>query len=96
MVLYVGKQKVSAVKEMGSLMLKASTGVFRRPKMTDLNNVSKDNSGSWVSKRVNYIDPQGRLKHMTGNKDFLSTIKDIDGGFVAFGGIARGGKITGK
>ncbi|GKF28331.1 hypothetical protein Tco_0094673, partial [Tanacetum coccineum] len=26
--------------------------------MTDLNNVSKDNSGSWVSKRVNYIDPQ--------------------------------------
>ncbi|GJZ19074.1 hypothetical protein Tco_0555664 [Tanacetum coccineum] len=28
-----------------------------RPKMTNLNNVSKDNSGSWVSKRVNYIDP---------------------------------------
>ncbi|GJZ94513.1 hypothetical protein Tco_0666716 [Tanacetum coccineum] len=33
-----------------------------RPKKTDLNNGSKDNSGSWISKRVNYIDPQGRLK----------------------------------
>ncbi|GKD28069.1 hypothetical protein Tco_1234283 [Tanacetum coccineum] len=64
--------------------------------MADLNNVSKDNSGSWVSKRVNYIDPLGRLKHMTGNKDFLTDYQDIDGGFVAFGRSARGGKITGK
>ncbi|GJT01088.1 putative ribonuclease H-like domain-containing protein [Tanacetum coccineum] len=72
--------------------------------MTDLNNVSKDNSGSWVSKRGN---PQQALKnkgifdsgcsrHMTGNKDFLTDYQDIDGGFVAFGGSARGGKITGK
>ncbi|GJS79615.1 putative ribonuclease H-like domain-containing protein [Tanacetum coccineum] len=64
----------------------------------------KDNSGSWVSKRGN---PQQALKnkgifdsgcsrHMTGNKDFLIDYQDIDGGFVAFGGSARGGKITGK
>ncbi|GJR85080.1 putative ribonuclease H-like domain-containing protein [Tanacetum coccineum] len=72
--------------------------------MTDSNNVSKDNSGSWVSKRGN---PQQALKnkgifdsgcsrHMTGNKDFLTDYQDIDEGFVAFGGSARGGKITGK
>ncbi|GJW88592.1 hypothetical protein Tco_0163932 [Tanacetum coccineum] len=30
------------------------------------------------------------------NKDFLIDYQDIDGGFVAFGGSARGGKITGK
>ncbi|GKA41868.1 hypothetical protein Tco_0734528 [Tanacetum coccineum] len=57
-----GQTVVSAVKGNGVTTVKASAGCVWRPKMTDLNNVSKDNSGSWVSKRVNYIDPQGRLK----------------------------------
>ncbi|GJU20301.1 putative ribonuclease H-like domain-containing protein [Tanacetum coccineum] len=95
-----GQTAVSTVKGNGVTAVKASTGCVWRPKMTDLNNVSKDNSGSWVSKSVNYIDPQGRLngcsRHMTGNKDFLIDYQYIDGGFVAFGGSARGGKITGK
>ncbi|GJY59016.1 hypothetical protein Tco_0458908 [Tanacetum coccineum] len=33
---------------------------------------------------------------MTGNKSYLFDYQDIDGGFVAFGGSARGGKIIGK
>ncbi|GJX56666.1 ribonuclease H-like domain-containing protein [Tanacetum coccineum] len=33
---------------------------------------------------------------MTGNKDFLTDYQDIDGGFIAFGGGTRRGKITGK
>ncbi|GJW70502.1 putative ribonuclease H-like domain-containing protein [Tanacetum coccineum] len=33
---------------------------------------------------------------MTGNKDFLIDYQYINGGFVAFNGSARGGKITGK
>ncbi|GJW84395.1 hypothetical protein Tco_0157540 [Tanacetum coccineum] len=86
----VGQTTVSTVKGTGVTAVKASSGCVWRPKMTDLNNVSKDNSRSWVSKRVNYIDPQGRLKHMTRNKDFLTDYQDIDGGFVAFGGSARG------
>ncbi|GJY75136.1 putative ribonuclease H-like domain-containing protein, partial [Tanacetum coccineum] len=99
-----GQTTVSAVKGNRVTAIKASAGCVWRPKMTDLNNVSKDNSGSWVSKRGN---PQQALKnkgifdsgcsrHMTGNKDFLIDYQDIDGGFVAFGGSARGGKITGK
>ncbi|GKA98143.1 putative ribonuclease H-like domain-containing protein [Tanacetum coccineum] len=36
------------------------------------------------------------VKASAGNKDFLTDYQDIDGGFVAFGGSARGGKITGK
>ncbi|GJV53794.1 hypothetical protein Tco_1449535 [Tanacetum coccineum] len=44
---------VGAVKGNGVTAVKASTGYVWRPKMTDLNNVSKDNSGSWVSKRGN-------------------------------------------
>ncbi|GJX79393.1 ribonuclease H-like domain-containing protein [Tanacetum coccineum] len=95
---------VSTVKGTGVTAVKASAGCVWRPKMTDLNNVSKDNSGSWVSKRGN---PQQALKnkgifdsgcsrHMTGNKDFLTDYQNIDGGFVDFSGSARGGKITGK
>ncbi|GJZ38193.1 hypothetical protein Tco_0584384 [Tanacetum coccineum] len=57
-----GQTTVSAVKGNGVTAGKASAGCVWRPKKTDLNNVSKDNSRPRVSKRVNYIDPQGRLK----------------------------------
>ncbi|GJU09773.1 hypothetical protein Tco_1132169 [Tanacetum coccineum] len=33
---------------------------------------------------------------MTGNKSYLSDYEEIDGGFVAFGGDSKGGKITSK
>ncbi|GKC74337.1 hypothetical protein Tco_1120220, partial [Tanacetum coccineum] len=80
-------------------VMKASAGCIWRPKKTVLNNVSKDNSGSWISKRGN---PQQDLKykgmfdsgcsrHMTWNKALLTEYQDIDGGFVAFGGSIRGG-----
>ncbi|GKB86202.1 ribonuclease H-like domain-containing protein [Tanacetum coccineum] len=42
------------------------------------------------------IFDRGCFRHMTGNKDFLIDYQDINGDFVAFGGSARGGKITGK
>ncbi|GKB60580.1 hypothetical protein Tco_0916766 [Tanacetum coccineum] len=35
------------------------------------------------------------VRHMTGNKAVLTDYHDIDGGFVAFGGSTRGGKIIG-
>ncbi|GKA51963.1 ribonuclease H-like domain-containing protein [Tanacetum coccineum] len=35
-------------------------------------------------------------RHMTKNKSYLSDYEKIDGGFVAFGGNSKGGKITGK
>ncbi|GJV75972.1 putative ribonuclease H-like domain-containing protein [Tanacetum coccineum] len=94
---------VSTVEGTGVTAVKASTGYVWRPKMTDLNNVSKDYSGSWISKRRN---PQQALKnkgmfdsgcsrHMTGNKALLTDYQEIDGGFVAFGENTRGSKITG-
>ncbi|GKB85336.1 ribonuclease H-like domain-containing protein [Tanacetum coccineum] len=55
-----GQTTVSVVKGTGVTAVKASAGCVWRPKMTDLNNVSKDNSGSWVSKRGN---PQQALKN---------------------------------
>ncbi|GJR27295.1 putative ribonuclease H-like domain-containing protein [Tanacetum coccineum] len=98
-----GQTSVSTVKGNGVTAVKASAGCVWRPKKTDLNNGSKDNSGSWISKRGN---PQQALKykgmfdsgcsrHMTGNKALLTEYQDIDGGFVTFGGSTRGGNITG-
>ncbi|GJY01199.1 ribonuclease H-like domain-containing protein [Tanacetum coccineum] len=85
---------VSTIKGNGVTAVKALAGYAWRPKMTNLNNVSKDNSGTWVSKRGN--PQQGCSRHMTWNKDFLTDYQELDGGFVAFDRSARGGKITGK
>ncbi|GJQ99740.1 ribonuclease H-like domain-containing protein [Tanacetum coccineum] len=35
-------------------------------------------------------------RYMTGNKSYISDYEEIDGGFISFGGNAKGGKITGK
>ncbi|GKC89292.1 hypothetical protein Tco_1149941 [Tanacetum coccineum] len=75
-----GQTIISDVKGTRVTVVKALSGCVWRPKMTDLNNVSKDNSGSWVSKRGNPqqalknkgIFDSGCFRHMTGNKDFLT------------------------
>ncbi|GJZ71092.1 ribonuclease H-like domain-containing protein, partial [Tanacetum coccineum] len=38
----------------------------------------------------------GCFRHMTRNRSYLTDYEEIDGGFVAFGGSTKGGKITGK
>ncbi|GKA39713.1 ribonuclease H-like domain-containing protein [Tanacetum coccineum] len=38
----------------------------------------------------------GCSRHMTGNISYLTDYEEINGGFVAFGGNFKGGKITGK
>nr|GEV00328.1 ribonuclease H-like domain-containing protein [Tanacetum cinerariifolium] len=38
----------------------------------------------------------GCSRHMNGNISFLSNFKEINGGYVAFGGNPKGGKISGK
>nr|GEY21787.1 ribonuclease H-like domain-containing protein [Tanacetum cinerariifolium] len=42
-----------------------------------------------------YFD-NGCSRHVTGNISYLTEFKEHDGGYVAFGGGAKGGKITGK
>nr|GFB54743.1 ribonuclease H-like domain-containing protein [Tanacetum cinerariifolium] len=38
----------------------------------------------------------GCSRHMTGNMSYLSDFKELNGGYVAFSGNPKGGKITGK
>nr|GEU54843.1 hypothetical protein [Tanacetum cinerariifolium] len=42
------------------------------------------------------IIDSGCSRHMIGNISYLSDFKDINRGYVAFGGNPKGGKITGK
>nr|GEU82909.1 hypothetical protein [Tanacetum cinerariifolium] len=70
-----GKQRINDVK--------SSACWVWRPKIKVQDHVSK-NSGSYICKRFDYVDPKGRLK------------SEHDGGYVAFGGGAKGGKITSK
>ncbi|GKA59258.1 ribonuclease H-like domain-containing protein [Tanacetum coccineum] len=92
------KAVVSVAEGNRKNVVKSSTCWIWRPKGNLIDHISK-NSGSYTPKRFDYVDPQGRLngcsKHMTGNKSYLSDYQEIKGGFVAFGGNAKGeGKAT--
>ncbi|GJZ35544.1 ribonuclease H-like domain-containing protein [Tanacetum coccineum] len=93
------KAVVSAAEGNGENIVKSSACWIWRPTGNVIDHTSKD-SGSYMLKRFDYVDLQGRLngcsRHMTGNKSFLTAYKEIDGGFVAFGESPKRGKITGK
>nr|GFC42443.1 ribonuclease H-like domain-containing protein [Tanacetum cinerariifolium] len=38
----------------------------------------------------------GCSRHMIGNMSYLSDFEELNGGYVAFGGNPKGGKISGK
>ncbi|GJZ84802.1 ribonuclease H-like domain-containing protein [Tanacetum coccineum] len=100
------KAVVSATAGNGENVVKSSACWIWRPIGNVIDHNSKD-SGSYMLKRFNYGNPQytlqdqgifdsGCSRHMTGNKSFLTNYQEIDGGFVAFGGSPKGGKITRK
>ncbi|GJZ51974.1 hypothetical protein Tco_0606489 [Tanacetum coccineum] len=53
-------------------------------------------SACWVWKLDQGVIDSGCSRHMTGNMSYLTDYEEIDGGYVAFGGNPKGGKITGK
>ncbi|GJW52835.1 putative ribonuclease H-like domain-containing protein [Tanacetum coccineum] len=67
---------------------------FFRPNSSVVNAV-RANQGHPQKKDQGYVD-SGCSRHMTGNMSYLSDFKEFDGGYVTFGGGAKGGKITGK
>nr|GEW30317.1 retrovirus-related Pol polyprotein from transposon TNT 1-94 [Tanacetum cinerariifolium] len=90
------KAVVNAVKRNNSNAVKASACWVWKPKTKVLDHVSKHNSASITQKKFDYVDAQGRSKNMTGNMSYLTDYEEIDGGYVAFGGNLKGGKIKGK
>ncbi|GKD39345.1 putative ribonuclease H-like domain-containing protein, partial [Tanacetum coccineum] len=100
------KAVVSAAMGNGENAIKSSTYWIWRPTGNVIDHTSKD-SGSYMLKRFDYGNPQytlqdqgifdsGCSRHMTGNKSFLTDYQEVDGGFVAFAGSPKGGKITRK
>ncbi|GJY87196.1 retrovirus-related pol polyprotein from transposon TNT 1-94 [Tanacetum coccineum] len=100
------KAVVNAAEGNRDNVVKSSACWIWRPKGNLIDHISKD-SGSYTPKRFDYGNPQyalqdqgifdsGCSRHMTGNKFYLSDYQEIDGGFVAFGGSPKGGKITRK
>nr|GEZ05812.1 hypothetical protein [Tanacetum cinerariifolium] len=79
---------------------KASAYWVWKLKYKVLNHVSRLTSASMTLKKFDYTDALGRSnvcsRHMTGNISFLSKFEEIDGGYVAFGGNPKGGKISRK
>ncbi|GKF05269.1 hypothetical protein Tco_0035937 [Tanacetum coccineum] len=72
-----------------------------RPKAVVSNNKGNEAndvkaSACWLELQEKGVIDSGCSRHMTGNKSYLSDYEEIDGGFVAFGGSTKGGKITGK
>nr|GEX66133.1 retrovirus-related Pol polyprotein from transposon TNT 1-94 [Tanacetum cinerariifolium] len=76
--------------------VKSSACWIWRPTGNVIDHISKD-SGSYMLKRFNYVDLQGRLKPTYDWKQVLPTdYQEFDGGFVSFGGSPKGDKIYGK
>ncbi|GKA72675.1 hypothetical protein Tco_0778891 [Tanacetum coccineum] len=63
-------------------------------------NAVRVNQANAVKGKPQQDDPRfvdsGCSRHMTRNIAYLSNFKEFDGGYVAFGGGAHGGRITGK
>ncbi|GJT87114.1 ribonuclease H-like domain-containing protein [Tanacetum coccineum] len=94
------KEVVSAAEGNRNNAIKSSACWIWRPTGKLIDHISKD-CGSYILKRFDYGNPQyalqdqgifnsGCSRHMTGNKSYLSDYQDIDGGFVAFAGSAKG------
>ncbi|GJR65593.1 putative ribonuclease H-like domain-containing protein [Tanacetum coccineum] len=97
------KEKVNTVK--GDVTTAGPKAVVSSNKGNDANAVKA--STCWVWRRKQKGNPQLELqekgvidnrcsRHMTRNKSYLPDSEEIDGGFVAFGGDPKGGRITGK
>ncbi|GJX50950.1 putative ribonuclease H-like domain-containing protein [Tanacetum coccineum] len=84
-------QRVNTVKGNNFNVVKASACWVWKPKHKVL-----DHGNPQMNLQDQGVIDSGCSKHMTGNMSYLTKYKEIDGGYVAFGGNPKGGKITGK
>nr|GFC91235.1 hypothetical protein [Tanacetum cinerariifolium] len=84
-----------------------NSGLISSPPMVNASKPSAVSAARVNAARLFAGNPQQALKdkgvinsgcsrHMTGNISYLSDFKELNGGYVAFGGNPKGGKITGK
>ncbi|GKC12528.1 ribonuclease H-like domain-containing protein [Tanacetum coccineum] len=97
------KEKVNTIK--GDVTTTWPKAVVSNNKGNEANAVKASACWVWIPKQKGNtqlelqekgVTGSGFSKHMTGNKSYLSGYEEIDGGFVAFGGDPKGGRITSK
>ncbi|GJT27908.1 uncharacterized mitochondrial protein-like protein [Tanacetum coccineum] len=85
------KAVVNDVKGNNDNVVKASTCWVWKPKTKVLDHVNPQ-----IDLQDQGVINSGCSRHMTGNMSYLTDYEEIDGGYVAFGGNLKGGKITRK
>ncbi|GJV67681.1 ribonuclease H-like domain-containing protein [Tanacetum coccineum] len=85
------KAVVNAVKGNNFNAVKASACWVWKPKHKVL-----DHGNPQMDLKDQGVIDSGCSRHMIGNMSYLTDYEEIDGGYVAFGGNPKGGKITGK
>ncbi|GJU56945.1 putative ribonuclease H-like domain-containing protein [Tanacetum coccineum] len=85
------KAVVNAVKGNNLNAVKASACWVWKPKTKVL-----DHGNPQMDLQDQGVIDSGCSRHMTGNMSYLTDYEEIDGGYVAFGGNPKGGKIIGK
>ncbi|GJY51820.1 putative reverse transcriptase domain-containing protein [Tanacetum coccineum] len=95
-------QRVNTVKDNNVNAARPKTVVnTARPKAV-VNVVQENNvnaikaSAYWMDLQDKGVIDSGCSRHMTGNMSYFTDFEEIDGGYVAFGGNSKGGKITGR
>ncbi|GJW12578.1 ribonuclease H-like domain-containing protein [Tanacetum coccineum] len=83
---------VNAIKA-SACWIQVSDGLGPQKKLIFLSDVQGNSQIDLQDKGV--IDSKCS-RHMTGNMSYLTDYEEIDGGYVAFGGNPKEGKITGK
>ncbi|GKA48265.1 ribonuclease H-like domain-containing protein [Tanacetum coccineum] len=85
------KAVVNAIKRNHVNAVKASAGWVWKPKIKVI-----DHGNPQMDLQDKGVIDSGCSRHMTGNMSYLTEFEEIDGGYVAFGGNPKGGKIIGK
>nr|GEU84556.1 putative ribonuclease H-like domain-containing protein [Tanacetum cinerariifolium] len=70
--------------------------ITRSPSSRISNSPPRVNGNPQLALKDKGVIDSGCLRHMTGNMSYLSDFKVLNGGYVAFGGNPKGGKITSK
>ncbi|GJT80748.1 putative ribonuclease H-like domain-containing protein [Tanacetum coccineum] len=85
------KAVISVVKGNKGNTVKASACWVWRPKQKVL-----DHGNQHQDLKDKGVIDSGCSRHITGNRSYHTYYEEIDGGFVAFGGNSKGGKVIGK
>ncbi|GJY67762.1 putative ribonuclease H-like domain-containing protein [Tanacetum coccineum] len=89
------KEKVNTVRVNGvNTVGQTVVSTVKGNGVTAVTGLSRSSGNPQQALKYKGMFDSGCSRHMTGNKALLTDYQDINGGFFAFGGSTRGGKIT--